>query len=137
MATYTFVDGFLSVAGTDLSDHVQSMTLNEGIEAQDSSAMSVDTRSNIAGLKTWSLDVTFLQDFAASKVDATLSAVFGPNLTAALVIRPTSAAQGTTNPEWTGTGVLSSYNPIGGSVGDMATAQATFVAGGTLTRDAS
>lgn len=137
MAVYTFVNGHLSVGGVDLSDHVKSMTLDTGAEVKDKSAMGVNTRSNIAGLNTWGLAVTFNQDFAAGEVDATLSALFGPNLTAALVIRPDAAPQSPTNPEYTGDAVISSYQPIGGSVGDLAVAPVTFVAAGDLTRDDS
>lgn len=137
MGVYTFVNGFLSVGGVDLSDKVKSMTLNTGVETQDPSAMGVNTRLAIAGLGTWSVAVTFNQDFAAGEVDATLAPLVGPNLTAALVIRPDAGAKSATNPEYTGTAVISSYQPIGGSVGDLAVAPVTFVAASDLTRDAS
>ncbi len=137
MGVYTFVNGYLSVAGTDLSARVKSMTLATGVEVQDPSAMGVNTRLALAGLGTWSLTVTFNQDYAAGNVDAVLSALVGPNLTAALIFRPDAGAQSPTNPEYTGTAVVSSYQPIGGSVGDLATAPVTFVAASDLTRDAS
>jgi len=43
----------------------------------DDTVMGDTTRSNIAGLLNWSIDVEFLQDFASAKVDATLFALVG------------------------------------------------------------
>ena len=51
-----------------------------------------------------------------------------------------SDAVSVTNPKFTGTGVLESYKPVGGTVGDMALATATIRPGGatpTLTRATS
>lgn len=135
MAIYTFTDGFLSVAGTDLSDHVTSITLDTGVEAQDKTAMGDSSRQSIAGLSTWSVTAEIQQDFAAGELDAIIAAL--TNNEAALVIRPTSSAVGTTNPEWTGTGLLTSYNPISGAVGDLAMASVTFEAASDLARATS
>ena len=52
----------------------------------------------------------------------------------AVKFRPTSAAKGSNNPEYSGTGLLSSYNPVGQSVGDLATAPIKIVSAGTLAR---
>lgn len=133
MAKFVFTDAYVSINGTVLSDHVKSVTLNTGAEAQDDTVMGDDTRSNIGGLKTWSVEVEFAQDFAASQVDATLSTM-GVGGTGTIAVRPTSAAKSATNPEYTGTGMLESYGPMDGNIGDLATARASFSSAGTLTR---
>ena len=94
-------------------------------------------QSNAAGLATWSVSVEFLQDYAASKVDATLQPLLGIGTTAALVIKPTSGSVSATNPSYSGTGILESYNPVGGAVGDQAMASATFQSASALTRATS
>lgn len=135
MASMVLYDAFLSVGGTDLSDHVRSVTIDAGTTMQDDTAMGDTFQSNTNGLATWSVTVEFLQDYAASKVDATLYPLLGVAATnAALVIRPASGVKATDNPQWTGTGVLESYNPVAGSVGDQAMASATWQSASALVR---
>jgi len=134
MATFVLYDAFVSIAGVDLSDHVRSVTVDAGQNMADDTAMGDDFVSNAAGLATWSVSVEFLQDYATGEVDATLEPLLGVGNTAALILRPTSAAKGSANPEYTGTAVLESYNPIGGSVGDQAMASATFQSASALAR---
>ena len=137
MATLVLYNAYLSVAGVDLSDHVQSLVLNTGQAMQDATKMGDQAVTNTAGLATWSLDVTFLQDYAASKVDATLEPLLGLGNTAAIIVNPAGSSTATANPKYSGTAILESYNPIGGAVGDNAVASATFQSAGDLTRATS
>ena len=133
MATFVFTDAYLDVAGgTDLSDHVRSITINYEAEAVEDTNMADTTRSNLGGLFNWSIDIEFSQDYAAGEVDATLWSLVGTSV--ALEVRPTSASVSATNPKFTGNGILTSYTGIGNSVGDLATASASFVSAGALTR---
>ena len=134
MATFVLYDAYLSVAGVDLSDHVRSVTVDAGQNMADDTAMGDAFVSNSAGLATWSVSAEFLQDYASSKVDATLEPLLGIGNTAALVVKPTSSSVSATNPSYSGTGILESYNPIGGSVGDQSMASATFQSASALTR---
>ena len=137
MATFVLYDASLTVAGVDLSDHVRSVTVDAGQNMADDTAMGDAFVSNTAGLATWSVSVEFLQDYASSKVDATLEPLLGIGNTAALVVKPTSGSVSSTNPSYSGTSILESYNPIGGSVGDQAMASATFQSASALTRATS
>ena len=137
MATFVLYDAYVKVATVDLSDHVRSVTIDAGQNMVDDTAMGDTFVSNSAGLATWSVNIEFLQDYAASKVDATLQPLLGIGNTAALEIRPTSGTVGTANPKYTGTAILESYNPIGGSVGDQAMATATFQSASALARATS
>lgn len=132
MATLILDDASVVINSVDLSDHVQSVTINYSAELQDETAMGDDTRKNKGGLKNWSIDVEFKQDFAAAEVDATLFSLVGS--TFPITVKPTSAAVSSTNPSYSGTGILESYNPIGNSVGDLATAPITVQSAGTLSR---
>jgi hypothetical protein len=93
------------------------------------------TRSARPGLKNWNIEATFLQDFAAGSVDATLFPLIGAN-PFPISLKHSSAATSATNPLYSGNAVLESYPPISGEVGAMAEATANFRAGGgsTLTR---
>lgn len=135
MATFVLTDAVITVDGTDLSDHGNQVSISYEAEAQDDTVFGDDTRSNAGGLKNWSMDVTFLQDFAASEVDATLFPLVGTTVTVA--VRATSSAIGATNPSYTGTGLIQSYSPFGNSVGDQASASLSVACAGTLSRATS
>lgn len=135
MAELVFDNVFLSLGGTDLSDHVRQATLTYQAELQDKTAMGDNTRERIGGLKDWSLQVEFNQDFAASEVDATVFSLVGTVF--AVILRPDAGSVGATNPNYTGNGILEEYTPIGGSVGDVAIAPITIQASGDLSRATS
>jgi predicted secreted protein len=124
------------VNSQDLSDHVESLTINYGAEIIDMTASGDATRSKLAGLKDWSVNVTFKQDYAASSVDATLFDLVGA-ASFTITMKPTDSAVGATNPSFSGSALLESYTPIDGSVGAGATTTVTFQGTGTLARATS
>lgn len=133
MAKYVFNDAFVSINGVDLSDHVKSVTLNYSAELQETTAMGDTTRNRIGGLKDWSIEVEMYQNFAAASVDATLFGLVGTTFSV-IVRADKSDAVSATNPNYTGTGILESYPPIGGGVGEVAMTSVTIQAAGALTR---
>lgn len=133
MGVFVTKSAYITIGGTDLTDHVKQLTLNTGFDMQDVTAMSMNTRTSALGLKTWSVEIDFFQDFAASKIDATLNPLVGGASTA-LVIRPTNAAKGVNNPEYTGSAILESYTPIAGNVGDAHVVKVTFKSAGDMDR---
>jgi hypothetical protein len=137
MAELVWNDASVTISGTDLSDHVRSVTLNYGAEILEITAMgNAGVRTKIAGLKDWSLDVEFNQDYAASKVDATLFPLVGA-AAFAIVVKPTSGSVSATNPSFTGNGVLETYPPVGGEVGTVGTASCSIQGTGALSRNTS
>jgi hypothetical protein len=73
-----------------------------------------------------------MQDFAATKTEATIFPLVGTTTT--LVFKPTSSATSATNPTYTITGAfLSSHTPISAGVGELSMTSLTF-AGGTLVK---
>lgn len=127
MATQVLRDATVVVNGVDLSNRVQSVSVDESMETQDSTAMGNQSRSFNGGLFADAVDVTFHQDFAAGSVDATLSNLFRNRTSHTVVVKPTSSAVGATNPSYTLTGIISEYNPISGSVGDELTCDVSWV----------
>lgn len=133
MAKFVYKNAFLSVNAVDLSNRIESMTLNLGAETPDSTSMGDGTRTRQVSFIEWSVEVTFRQDFAASNVDATLFPLVGA-AAFAMIIRPDAGAIGAANPEFTGNALLSTYNPLTGGVGDVAAAPSTFMGDGALAR---
>src|SRR5688572_12985767 len=124
MSHFVFTDARVEINSVVLSDHVESVTLEYKSELQDDTNMGDTTRQRLGGLKDWSIQVNFRQDFAASEVDATLFGLVGSTFT--VKVRPTSGAISATNPEYSGTGILESYRPIGDGVGSVAAAPVTI-----------
>lgn len=136
MAKFVLTDAFVSLGGNDLSDHVKSVTINYSADMQDDTAMGATAHARIGGLKDWSLDVEFHQDFAASNLDSILFPLVGTSV--AVIVRPVkSTVVGTGNPNYTGNAMLESYKPLGGSVGDLATTTISMPGNGALSRATS
>ncbi len=126
---------FFSFDGVDLSSEVEQLEIDYGADQVESTAMGNNTHVFLGGLFNWPVTVTFRQDYAAAKVDATLFPKMG--LTGAMIVRPDAGVVSATNPQFTGTMLLTSYPPVTGSVGDIAGATAEFVPAGDLSRATS
>lgn len=129
--------GILIIGGVDLSDHVREMSLDTSVAELPDHCHGDNTAKVAAGLEDWTINVTFLQDFAASKVDATLRGgsigTVGHSPTN-IIIGATQDAASSTNPRYSGNAILASYQPMGGEHGVNLSATATFRAAGNLTR---
>jgi len=132
VATFVSTNAFASLGGVDLSDHcIRAEVTYEG-EAQDDTAHGDDTRSNAGGLLVWSMEFEFLQDYATGSVDRTMFAIV--NTTTTCAVRPSATAVGANNPSFEGLGLISNYNPMAGTVGEMAKASVSVMAAGDLSR---
>ena len=81
------------------------------------------------------MQIEFHQDFAASNVEATVYPLIGSTTT--VVVKPTSSAVGATNPSYTFSALVSSWSPVAGSVGDLATVSVTWPISGAITKATS
>ncbi|WP_020525833.1 hypothetical protein [Catelliglobosispora koreensis] len=135
MASFAFIDARLEVNSVVLSSFCRAVTVNVSADELDDTAFGDTYRSRIGGLKDWSVQPEFNSDFAASAVDATLWPLLGTTTT--VKVRPTSSAIGATNPEYSGSVLVSQYNPFGNSVGDLATVSVQWPGAGTLSRATS
>lgn len=133
MGTIVLTDANVEINAVDLSDHVQQIAIDYGADPVEDTNMGDLTHIFKGGLKNWSMDITFSQDFAASEVDATLFAAVGTQVVVAG--RPTSGAISATNPEYTGTGLIQDYAPFGNSVGELGQATLHVASAGDLDRD--
>jgi hypothetical protein len=133
MAAFSFTDAVLVVNSVTLTTLVRSVTLN--VEAEDLETTTMGGggyRSRIGGLKSGTLEVEFLNDFAASQTDATLWPIFGTVVTFSL--KPTSAAVSATNPLYSGSVLVTQVGPLDGEVGALAVRSVSWPTSGTVTR---
>lgn len=135
MAQHMLYNGYLLVNAVNLSSWVKSMRVPQGVESLDDTAMGDTTRTHLGGLKTWSIDADLEQDFAASAVDVSISAILGTVV--AIEVRADAGAVSTTNPKWTGSALVKDYQPIGGEVGSLHMTRLVLESAGPLTRATS
>lgn len=136
MAILVFTDCYVLINAVNISDHVKSATLSFSASMLDATAMTLTTKKNVAGLLEWGLEVEVLNDYAVSSIDATMFALIGA-AAFAIEIRPTSSARSTSNPGFTGSAVMASYDPINAKIGDLATAKISLKSSTALARQTS
>ena len=96
MAEIVLIDPFISLGGTDFSEHFKSISLAPTVDTQDSTAFGDEWTEMEPGLKEFSVTMDFNQDFAVGGFDALMAPLFGTKV--ALVVRADSAVIGTANP---------------------------------------
>ena len=132
MAKFVATDYKVTINGTNLSTFLNQAELALESDDVETTAFGGTFRERIGGLKTGSLTLQFMQDFAASSVDATLFPLF--NTLATVVITPTSGTVTATNPSYTAVCLVNQYAPHASSVGDLATFSVTWPTSGTVSR---
>ena len=125
MAVFMGSNASVTLNSVDLSDHVRSVTINSDIPELDKTAMGASVQSFIAGLPKATMTVEWNQDYATSEVDATLQPLTGA-AEFAYIVKPVATTVSTTNPSYAGNCILTSYQPISETVGDLATVTTTF-----------
>lgn len=136
MASLVLTNAMALINAVDLSDHVKEVKITYKAETPENTAMSQTTKNRLAGLKDWDLEITFNQDFAAGKVDATLFPLMGASAFA-IEIRADAGARSVTNPAYTGNALLADLPLIAGKVGDVLSTSVKFMGTGTLSRQTS
>ena len=126
-------NAYVSVNGVTLSDHADQVTITYAGKEVDSTAMGDMAESYLPGLTNWTADVSFLQDFAAASVDATLFPLVGA-AAFPIEIRADAGVRSVTNPGFSGNAIVTSYPPIAGKVGDKLSSQVKFRGTGVLSR---
>ncbi len=138
MPKFVLKDAQLVVNSVNLSDHASSVSIEISTDEVDVTTFSAASyREFLDGFKDATITATFLQDFAAASVDATLWPLASGTATFPVTVKATSAATSATNPIYTlATARMFGYTPIGGGVGDASTTDTSFRNAGTagLTR---
>jgi hypothetical protein len=135
MAVSVLTDAMVIVNGVTLSDHANSVTINDTRDSVDITAFGATNKAVTKGLGDASISVDFFQDFAAGKTHATLQPLVGSSTGVVIEVRPTSAARSATNPAAVMTALLTNYTMLAGGLGEASTISAEFPhsrqAGGT------
>jgi len=125
----------ITVNGVVLSDRANQVTLNYEVEAVEATTFGDTGRKFVGGLQNNTVEIEFMQDFAAGETEATVFPLVGQTTT--VTVRPSAAATSSTNPLYTVSGTfLSAHTPVSATVGELATTSLSFQ-GGTLVKTTS
>jgi uncharacterized membrane protein len=125
----------LKIATVDLSEYVSSITLTQTFDEVETTTMGAGAHTFAKGLEASTLQVDFLNDWAAAKVQATLQAAYGTSVTALIVpVRSASATPiSATNPLYTVSILVNNLTPVGtGGPEDFARSSMTFTCTSTV-----
>ena len=117
MAKYLLTDGYVEINTVDLSSYAHTLDTPQSKDRVNVSGFNpAGTQEFLPGSKEESATVGFRQDFASSKVHATVEPLFRNNTTFGFSIRPTSGAVSATNPRFWGTASIFEYNGLNGEI---------------------
>ncbi len=126
MATFVLKDAVVMIDNVNLSDHISEVSIETERDEVDVTAMGATSKVNVAGLGDATITMTLFQDFAATKVDATLWPLSSTNTPFIVTIKATSAVTSATNPLYSMTCLMYGYSPLSGGIGDASSTEVTF-----------
>lgn len=130
MAKVVLFDCFVEVAGTELTDHVSSVTVTMRAEELDVTTFADDNKRRAAGMGDDSFQFNVHHDFAAASVDQVLQPLAASGADFLVRVRPSSAPVSVTNPEYSGSVLLLEYAPLAGDAGELSQTSITLPAQG-------
>ena len=124
MAIYLSNGVVVTLNSIALSDHVTSATINRSFDELEVTAMGDTAHKFVKGLEASTITLDFLNDTAASNVNATLQAAWGT--TVALTLKQTNAATSATNPLFSTTVLVNNTQDINGAPTEISSQSITF-----------
>ena len=126
----------VKINSIDLSDHITSVTLTQNFDELEVTALGDSSHKFVKGLEASTLTLNFLNDFAASSVQATLQSAYGTTVTAVLLpVKGTAVSA--TNPLYTVSILVNNLTPLNGAVGDISNSSMTFTCNSTVVQTTS
>lgn len=138
MAVATQTTTRTEINGDDISAYVKkvSLVLN-GEEVDITTFSSAGNKTLLGGLKSAAVSIEFLNDFAASALDADLFGLFNTGTVVTCKIRVGSGPISTSNPEYQMSVLISQITPIDVTPGSVSMQSVTWPVSGAITRATS
>jgi len=132
LAKYVVTSTDVTLNGTDISSAcARAELVINSAEVETTDFGSQGWTEVIGGLKSGSVTLDFHNDFGAGGVSALFQDLVGTIGTVTLA--PNGATASATNPKYTAEVLVSSFTPVSGAVGDLATFSVTFPTSGAVT----
>jgi len=134
MAKIVLTDAKITINSVILSSSISSVTLDTKEDVIETTGFGAagGAKTRVGGLLDNSVTFEFFQDFAASNTEATIYPLIGTVV--AIVVQPTSAVVGATNPTYSFNAVVSEWSPLKGGIGALATVSVSWPISGAITK---
>ena len=120
-------------AATDISGYISSITLSTTAAEVVTSAMGSSAVTRIQGMIDSSVTLELQQDYPTIEKlfwDAFTAGTYVP-----MTVKPNgTAAAGSTNPQYAFSVLPTSWTPVAGAIGDLATVSITYPISGAITK---
>lgn len=140
MARLVLTDAYVVLASTDISQYVTSVTLSSTLDVVETTSMGSTSRTRVAGLRDNQITLEFNQDFASGALETLIypsdaSSKIGTAV--AMTVKPTSATTSPTNPSYSFSALITEWQSVSGSVGELATVSVSWPISGAITKATS
>jgi hypothetical protein len=126
MAKFVLKTPVITVDGDDVSDHVSEVTIETTRAEVDVTAFGATHMEFLPGLGDATITLQVFQDFASNEIDQNFWVHSIEDSPFEVTVKPTNASISATNPEYTMSALMYSYNPIAGAVGEASTTEVVF-----------
>lgn len=134
MAKYVLTNASVVLNGVDLSDHVRKVSFVVTLGGADAAAMAdVEDYGMPATRKVSDISLEMYQDFAASKVYATLQPLWTNRSTFNAVIKNDAGANAPTNPQFTIPVFIRTFPVVDAARGDGSMTTVVLAPAGVMT----
>lgn len=132
MAKYVVTGTYVTLNGSDISSScARAELVINAAEVDTTDFGSQGWTEIIGGLKSGSVTLDFHNDFGVGGISTLLADLVGTIGT--VTVNPVGSAASATNPTYTAPVMISSFTPVAGAVGDLATFSVTFPTSGAVT----
>lgn len=134
MAKQALLDAVVYISGNDLSDYLSQVEFEYTYAEGDVTTYgSGGAKEVIGGLEEGSVTLGFKQDYAGGALDSIMSGLVS-RTPVTMTVKPNNATISTSNPLYTMSVLVNSWQPIAGSVGDVAQTSRTYTKSGAIAR---
>ena len=129
----TNVNVTFGTAATDISGYISSITLSTTAAEVVTSAMGSSAVTRIQGMIDSSVTLELQQDYPT--IEKLFWDAFSAGTSVPMTVKPNgTAAAGSTNPQYAFSVLPTSWTPVAGAIGDLATASITYPISGAITK---
>lgn len=137
MSVVALLNMFVSVNGSNLHDHGRQAMLALDRTALDATVFGDGWTVNHGGLRSGTLTIQALDDFADDSIDELLWTAYSTSTgIVAFEVRPVNTTVSSNNPAYTGNLLVQQFT-VGGDLNTMAAKSLTFPLSGAVTRATS